>query len=251
MNPQSHSRRLVIIWVAFAALALPAAAAWAWGDTIKGNGAIRQETRALGNFNGIALSVPAQVEVRMGNVESVSIETDENILALLETAVEKGTLHIRPSRRNLNLQPRTLKVVVQARQIGQLAIGGGGSIKAATLKTPKLELDIGGAGSIEVSGLESDSVATAVGGSGDVKLGGTTRKLTVSIGGSGDVKAGQLKAEDVSVNIGGSGDVTVWAARSLSAAIAGSGDIEYYGDPQVKTAVVGAGSTRRLGPAPR
>lgn len=251
MNSQPRFRRLLIIWVAFAALAVPAAAAWAWGDTVKGNGAITQETRALGSFKGIALSVPAQVQVRMGNVESVSIETDGNILPLVETVVEKGTLHIRPSRRNLNLQPHTLKVVVQARQIGQLAIGGGGSIKAAELKTPKLELDIGGAGSIEVNGLESDSVVTSVGGSGDVKLGGTTRKFTVSIGGSGDVKAGQLRAEDVSVNIGGSGDVTVWAAKSLSAAIAGSGDIDYYGDPQVKTAVVGSGNTRRLGPAPR
>ncbi|MDP3762173.1 MAG: head GIN domain-containing protein [Ramlibacter sp.] len=251
MNPKSQPRRLVIIWAALAALAFGSGAAWARGDTVKGNGAMTQETRALGNFKGIALGVPAQVEVRMGNVESVTIDTDANILPLVETVVEKGTLHIRPARRNLSLQPRTLKVVVQARQIGHLAIGGGGSIKAAALKAPKLDLDIGGAGSIDVSGLESEAVATAVGGSGDVKLGGTTRKLTVSIGGSGDVKAGQLKAEDVNVNIGGSGDVTVWAAKSLSAAIAGSGDIDYWGDPQVTTAIVGAGHTRRLGPAPR
>jgi hypothetical protein len=250
MNPQPSRRRHIIIWLAFGTLAFPAAA-WPWGETIKGNGAVRQETRAVGSFKGIALSVPAQVEVRMGNVESVSLEADENLLPLVATVVEKGTLHIRPARGNLNLQPRTLKVVVQARQIGQLAIGGGGSISAASLKAPKLELDIGGAGSIDLSGLESDSVATAVGGSGTVKLAGSARKLSVSIGGSGDVKAGQLKAEDVSVNIGGSGDVTVWAATSLNAAVAGSGDIDYYGDPKVSTTVVGSGGTRRLGPAPR
>ena len=250
MNPQRNSRRLIIIWLAWAALAAPAAA-WAWGETIKGNGVLKQETRPLGAFKGIALGIPAQVEVRMGSVEDVTVETDENLLAQVATVVEKGTLHIRPARRNLNLQPRTLKIVVQARQIGQLAIGGGGSIKAAALKSPQLALDIGGAGTIDLGGLESDSVATAVGGSGDVKLAGTTRKLVVSIGGSGDVKAGQLKAEDVNVNIGGSGDVTVWAARTLNAAIAGSGDIGYYGDPQVSTTVVGSGGARRLGAAPR
>lgn len=250
MNHDRKSRRLIILWLATAAIALPAAA-WAWGETVKGNGVIQQENRAPGSFKGIALGIPAQVEVRMGNVEDVSIETDANILPLVETTVEKGTLRIRPARRNLTLQPRTLKVVVQARQLAHLAIGGGGSIRAAALKSPQLELDIGGAGMIDLAGLESDSIATTVGGSGDVKLAGTARKLTVSIGGSGDVKAGQLKADDVSVNIGGSGDVTVWAARTIDAAIAGSGDIRYYGDPTVRATVVGSGGARRLGPAPR
>lgn len=251
MNPQRNSRRLIVIWLATAALALPATAAWAWGETVKGNGVAKQETRALGRFTGVALGLPAQVEIRMGDVESVSIETDENILPWVETAVEKGTLRIRPTKRGVTLQPRTLKVVVQARQIGQLAIGGGGSIQAAALKAPRLELDIGGAGTIDLAGVESESVATAVGGSGNVKLAGATRKLSVTVGGSGDVKAGRLKADDVSVTIGGSGDVTVWAGRSLSATVAGSGDIGYYGDPKVSTTVVGSGGARRLGPAPR
>jgi hypothetical protein len=88
MNPQRNSRRLIVIWLATAALALPATAAWAWGETVKGNGIIKQETRALGRFTGVALGLPAQVEIRMGNVESVSIETDENILPWVETSVE-------------------------------------------------------------------------------------------------------------------------------------------------------------------
>jgi hypothetical protein len=250
MNTQRTSRRLIIIWLATAAFALPATA-WPWGETVRGNGIVKQETRAPGSFHGVALGIPAQVEVRMGNAESVSVETDENILPWVETVVEKGTLHIRPARRGLELKPRSLRVVVQARQIGQLSIGGGGSIKAAAMKSPRLELDIGGAGTIDLAGLESNSIAAAVGGSGDVRLAGTTRKLRVSIGGSADVKAGELQAEDVSVNIGGSGDVTVWASGALQAAIAGSGDIAYYGDPKVQATVVGSGGARRLGPAPR
>jgi len=250
MNARSRSRRLIIIWLATGALALPAAA-WPWGETVKGNGATQQETRTPGHFKGVALSLPAQVEVRMGSVENVSIETDANLLPLVATVVENGTLHIRAARSNLNLKPRTLKIVVQARQIGQLAVGGAGSIKVAALKAPTLDLGIGGSGAIDVSGVESESIETAVGGSGSVTIAGAARKLSVSIGGSGDVKAGQLKAEEVSVSVGGSGDVTVWAARSLSAAIAGSGDIAYYGDPKVQTTVVGSGSAKRLGPAPR
>jgi hypothetical protein len=251
MNPQPNSRRLIIIiWLAVGAMALPAAA-WPWGETARGNGVVRQQTRETGHFKGVALSLPAQVEIRMGDVESVSVETDENLLPLVATVVEKGTLHIRPAKGNLKLKPRSLKVVVQARQIDQLAVGGAGSIKVAALKTPTLDLGVGGSGAIDVSGVESDSIETAVGGSGSVTIAGAARKLSVSIGGSGDVKAGGLKTDDASVSIGGSGDVTVWAARSLSAAIAGAGDVKYYGDPKVQTTVVGSGGAKRLGPAPR
>jgi hypothetical protein len=250
MNPRTRSRRLIIIWLASAAVALPAAA-WPWPETTRGNGVIRQQARETGHFKGVALSLPAQVEIRMGDVEGVTVETDENLLPLVATVVEKGTLHIRPAKGNLNLKPRSLKVVVQARQIEQLAVGGAGSIKAAGLKTPLLDLGIGGSGAIEVSGVDSDSIEAAVGGSGNVKIAGAARKFSVSIGGSGDVKAGELKSDEVSVSIGGSGDVTVWAARSLSAAIAGSGDVKYYGDPKVQTTVVGSGGAKRLGAAPR
>jgi hypothetical protein len=250
MNPQPRSRRLIIIWLAFATCAMPAAA-WPWGETVRGNGVVRQQTRETGHFKGVALSLPAQVEIRMGDVESVTVDTDENLLPMVATVVEKGTLHIRPAKGSMNLKPRSLKVVVQARQIVQLAVGGAGSIKAAALKAPTLDLGIGGSGAIDVSGVESDSIETAVGGNGSVTIAGAARKLSVSIGGSGDVKAGNLKTDETSVSIGGSGDVTVWVARSLSAAIAGSGDVNYYGDPKVQTTVVGSGGARRLGPSPR
>jgi len=252
MTQQRTGRRHMIIWWTFGALALAAVPSWAWpgSETVKGNGKIASQARQLAPFTGVSLSLPAQVELRIGNVESATVETDENLLALVETVVEKGNLEIRP-KKGFKLEAGAIKVVVQARQVDRLALGGSGSIYADALRSPKLRLDVGGSGSINVKSVESESVATALGGSGQVKIGGTTRKLSVSIGGSGDVQAGQLKAEDVEVNIGGSGDATVWASGALKVAVAGSGDINYYGDPKVQSSVAGSGGAKRLGPAPR
>jgi hypothetical protein len=248
---QPQPRRRLIIWWTFGALALASATAWAAFDTVKGNGKIVKQTRPLAAFTGIALSLPGQVEVRIGNTESVTVEVDENLLALVETPVEKGTLEIR-AKKGVNIEARSIKLVVQARQIERLALGGAGTIDTDALRSPKLLLEVGGSGSINVKSTESETVSAALGGSGSVKLaGGNTRKLSVSIGGSGDVHAGQLKAADVEVSIGGSGDATVWASNALQAAVAGSGDVNYYGDPKVQSAVVGSGSAKRLGPAPR
>lgn len=252
MTQQRTGRRHVIVWWTFGALALAAAPSWAWpgSETVKGNGKIGSQVRQLAHFTGASVSLPAQVVLRMGNAESATVEVDENLLALVETVVERGNLEIRP-KKGFNLEARSIKVIVQAKQIDRLALGGSGSIQADELRSPKLRLDVGGSGSIDIKSVESESVATALGGSGQVKLGGSTRKLSVSIGGSGDVQAGQLKAEDVEVSIGGSGDATVWVGSALKAAVAGSGDINYYGDPKVQSSVVGSGGAKRLGPAPR
>lgn len=242
----------MIIWWMFGVLALAcasASAAWPF-ETVKGNGKIATQSRSLAPFTGISLSLPARVEVRIGNTEGVTVETDENVLPVVETVVENGNLEIR-AKKGVNIEARSIKVVVQAKQIDRLALGGSGSIEADALRSSKLRLDVGGSGSINVKGAESESVSAALGGSGTVRLAGTTRKLSVSVGGSGDVQAGKLKASDVDVNIGGSGDVTVWASNALNVAVAGSGDVNYYGDPKVQSSVVGSGGAKRLGPAPR
>jgi hypothetical protein len=248
--------RPVVLAACLLALAAPVpqalAFSWAGGEQVQGSGAIRKQAREVAHFNALSVAVPGQVELRIGNTEGVTIETDDNLLPLVETVVEDGTLKIRPARKHLQLQTRNLKIVVQARSVERLALGGTGSIDADVLRGGKLQFDIGGSGSIKVKGIEAETVAVTVAGSGDLKAGGgAARRLSVSIGGSGDVDLGQLQSDTASVTVAGSGEATVWARAALSMTIAGSGDVNYYGDPKVSKSVAGSGGGRRLGGAPR
>lgn len=230
-----------------------AAAGWGWGgEHVDGNGVIKRQQRTLGHFTGVASGLSGKVEVRLGNTESVTIETDDNLLPLIDTVVEDGTLRIRPTRRNLNLQTRNMKIVVQAIAVDRLSLGGAGSIDSDPLRGPKVQIDLGGSGSIFVHGIESDAVSVSLGGSGDFKAGaGSARRVSISIGGSGNVSMPQVRSDAVSVSVAGSGEATVWARESLSMTVAGSGDVNYYGDPRVSKTVVGSGTARRLGAAPQ
>ena len=259
MNKTSRPlfRTLLIPAALAAALACAAAPSmagdWTWGgEQVQGNGSIKRQARQVSHFTGLALEVPGKLELRMGDSEGVSIETDDNVLPLIETVVENGTLKIRPSKRNLNLKTRNLKIVVNARRIERLALGGSGSIDADALRAPRLNIDLGGSGDIQVRGLESDTVAVNLGGSGDFKAGeGKARKLSVSIGGSGTVDMGRVQSDSASVSVAGSGEATVWARSELSMTIAGSGDVNYYGDPRLSKSIVGSGDARRIAAAPR
>jgi hypothetical protein len=245
------SLMLALSALAIAVPAAPALAAGGWSsEKVQGNGRIKTEARALGHFNGVALGLPGSVELRIGNTESVTIETDDNLLPLIETVVENGTLEIRPAKRKLDVDTRHLKIVVQAKGIDNIALGGSGSIDGDALRGARIVIDLGGSGSISLKGIDSDALSVTVGGSGNLKVGGgAAKRLSVSIAGSGDVDLGKLRSIDATVNVAGSGEATISVRDALNVTIAGSGDVNYYGDPKVSKTVIGSGTTKRLGGA--
>jgi hypothetical protein len=256
MTPAPTSRFALrhLVLAAVVACALPASYAagnWFGGEKVQGSTIIKRQARTLGHFTGVGVSLPARVEVRIGDSEGVTIEADDNLLPLIEAVIEDGTLQLRPNKRGLNLQSRNMKIVVQAKSIDHLAIGGSGYIDADTLRGDKVTLNVGGSGSIVLKGIEADNAVIAVGGSGSLSSGaGTLSKAAISIGGSGDVDLGKVRTRDAKISVAGSGEATVWASASLNASIAGSGNVNYYGDPKVSKSVAGSGNTRRIGDAP-
>ena len=240
------------VFAAAAPVAMVSASPLGWfaGERVQGNGNITKQAREVSNFNALGLGLPGSVEVRIGSTESVSIESDDNILPLIETVVEDGTLKIRPARRNLQLDTRHLKIVITARKLERIAVGGSGTVDAEGLRGSQLAFDVGGSGSINLRNIEGESVSVSLGGSGNLKASGSADKLKVSIGGSGKVSTGQLATREAAVSIGGSGQAVVWAKQALTVSVAGSGDVSYYGDPQVTKSVMGSGNVKRLAGAP-
>ena len=246
-------RALMLAAALACTVAPPTAMAWPFGgEQVEGSGSVTRQARKVDSFNGVALGLPGRLELRSGSVDSVTVETDDNLQALVETRVEDGMLRIRPVKRNLDLRTRNLKIVVTARQIERLSLGGSGTIDADVLRGKRLDVDVGGSGKIRIVRLDAETVAAKVAGSGDLRAdGGTVRDLSVSIGGSGSVDMGKVATDTARVSIAGSGDVTVWAKNDLRAKIAGSGDVGYYGAPTVSRSVAGSGEVRRIGNAPR
>lgn len=243
------SRRVAVFAVAAGAVALVAGRAAAAWNAVRGNGVRRSEARTVSGFTGIAMSVPGQLELRLGPTESLTIEADENILPLVETTVSRGTLQIR-AQREQDIDPTVLRIVVQARQVDLLSLAGAGSISADALKAATLKLDVGGSGSITLQRADIEELSVSMAGSGNATLAGKARDLKVSVAGSGSVSAAAMPADEARVSIAGSGLATVSARTRLRASIAGSGTVRYQGDPKVERSIAGSGDIQRIGPLP-
>ena len=245
LSPDRYLAALVLS--ALLALLPGRAHAWPWeGDTIKGSGVSKTDTRSVSGFHGVSLGIDARVELRQGDTEGVTITGDDNIVPLVETVVEKGMLKIRwPEDKHMSLTYKKIDIVVNLKDIDGIRLGGSGYIHAARLKTGRLQASLAGSGDILLDALDADSLQGTIAGSGKLKAAGRADTVEFTLAGSGDFVAPKLESRRVSVSVQGSADAIVWATESLTATIAGSGDVRYYGKPQVTKTVAGSGSVQR------
>jgi Putative auto-transporter adhesin, head GIN domain len=194
---------------------------------VEGSGIVTSETRVLSDVRAVSLATVGDVEVVIGDDESIVIEGEDNLIPLITTDVADGVLTIGiANETSLDLtRPIHFQVTVD-----------------------RLELaEISGAGTLSIDDPGSDRVELLVPGAGTISVSGAVDQLTASISGTGSVEASRLAADDVIVEVSGAGTATVWAVNSLAVTLSGVGNVSYWGDPQVDQTITGVGDLRALG----
>lgn len=191
--------------------------------SVEGSGVSASETRSLKIFTGIEIKSSADVTVTFGETQSVTVETDDDILSLVETNVQGGKLVIGQPI-GVDLNPKL-------------------GVRITIVMKSLEEVIISGSGTVNVSGLDSDLVRFSIPGSGDIAAQGNVNTVNARINGSGTILCGDLQAKTAEARIDGSGDITVFATESVTANISGSGTVVYRGNPaQVDRSVTGSGN---------
>ncbi len=233
---------LVALLAPLPLLAMPAASAAAGALTIgSGNGVV--QPRAVSDFRAIAVSGSIDIVVRQTGREGAEVHADDNLLPLIETVVEGGTLKVRWKRGESIHSKDATSVTIDVKELAAISTSGSGDVRVESLKAPKLSLTLSGSSDAQLNALTTDELAVKIAGSGDVKAGGKTQRLDIRISGSGDVDAHALQADEVAIAIAGSGDASVVANKSIAVSIAGSGDVTYAGNPaSVSQSIAGSGT---------
>jgi hypothetical protein len=204
---------------------------------ITGSGNLVTEARQVSGFDRIDLSGSGTVIVTQGAGETLTIETDDNILEYVLSNVENGTLKL-GFKSGINIMDTTRLVFnVGVDDLTSLGLSGSGSIEVDKLETDHLDVDVSGSGNVQISELIAGRVKLYISGSGIIDLTGDVPVQDVSVGG-----------ESVTVSVSGSGNATVCATETLDADVSGSGSVNYYGQPSsVHQSVSGSGAINNLG----
>jgi hypothetical protein len=181
-------------------------------NQIVGSGRLVSESRSVGTFTGIQVTSSAKVFITQDTVESLRIESDENIIGLVMTTVNSNMLVV--SLREGSYSNVTVNVY-------------------ASMKFIKLLESIGAATFSSMNSIQTDSLTCRITGAGTYTFTGKANYENIEITGSGNIHNSNLISSFCSVDISGAGNVEVQVTQQLNATIAGTGTIIYTGNPAV------------------
>jgi len=212
----------------------------------RGSGNITSEDRSVESFDEIKLRGQYKVYLTQGS-ESLRLETDDNLLDLIETYVDDGELHIKTKKGNKLKSSDNVKVYVGFETLKEITSSGSCTIEATgPIVVPRME--VSGSGYCKTTiPLETDYLGVKISGSGKFESTGKATRAEYQISGSGSIETIDLESEHVEVTISGSGRAKVNATEELEANISGSGDVAYLGNPRLSQRISGAGRIHSIG----
>jgi hypothetical protein len=197
-----------------------------WDDfeVVKGNGKVVTEPRSISKFDQLTVSGSIEVNGIIGKETKLSITGDDNLIALIETKVENGSLVITSMKSYTTNHPIKIDLV-----------------------TPEMRrINTKGSSDVKFSGLNATVMTVDSAGSSDIILSCEVGGLNVWAKGSAKIKAKDCKADKARVAISGSGKATVNVKTALRVDIKGSGKVLYHGNPSLSKSIKGSGSIKQI-----
>lgn len=198
---------------------------------VRGNGDVVTEERKLSeSFSVIEANEGLDVYLTQGDIESITVEADENLHDIIITEIEDGVLKIHTSE-NIG-RSSSKKVLVSFKDVTKIKSTSGSDVFSTnTITADYLELKStsGSDMELDVDVTELDCKSTS---GSDLRLSGTTKKLTAEATSGSDIKAANLIAESSHVKATSGADISVNTTKELTAKATSGADITYYGNPK-------------------
>ncbi len=209
------------------------------GPTVAGSGNVTSENRALARFDRVEVGGDFDVEINVGEPQSLTLTGDDNLLSLVETDVRGRELEIDfdGSYRSRN----DIKIAITVSSLSAIHSSGSSDINVTGVRSAAFDAGVSGSSDLSVEGDFGDLEAN-VSGSGEITMVGTADEIDAKVSGSGELDLFSVPARTATVVVTGSGEVGLDVTESLSATVTGSGDVHYTGDPSVSSRITGSGS---------
>lgn len=219
-----------------------------FGGGVQGSGNIESQTREVQDFLAVSINYPAEVVIQQGNVESVKLETDDNLLPQISTTVDDGVLIIEneENRWSQRVKPtERVKITITVKDLREIEFSSAGNVTVESLNTNELSLHLNGVGQMTLNDLDVRRLESRLSGAGNIEANGVADELDIRISGVGGFDAPKLESLVGVVRISGAGSATVFVQDDLTARVSGAGSINYYGSPTLHEDISGAGSVSR------
>ena len=186
-----------------------------------GDGPTSTESRTTDAFSRVETGFGIGVTVTIGPAQSVEVHAQSNILPIISTKVEGGTLHIDATQEFSTTE--AVEVVVVTPTLDGISLGGGSQGRVTGLAADGLDISLTGGSGLTATGSASDVVLGSSGGSEAhlFDLSADTVSLELSGGASAEVNA----STEVNGSASGGAHATVRGPAQLNVALSGGAEV--------------------------
>lgn len=234
---------------------------------------MRQEY-PIANVQTLAVSNAAQLTVRQGTSESLTVESSENGLSRVRVSQlgDQLSLDVRPTQSgfwswfNRSRSRDKVHFIVEVRDIERLELSGAVEAFVEALTTTDLHLQVNGASTVNIGVLQADAarleatgaskitiaridthrLTANASGASEIRLtdGEPLAFLTAHISGASDISAANLQASDATLHVSGASKAVVNVVEQLNVEASGASRVDYTGNPRIQQRITGASSVR-------
>jgi hypothetical protein len=212
-----------------------------------------QEPRAASGFSRIEIDGQAEVILRQGSTEGLTLEASAQALRNIDTVVRGRTLVIEISDQRHwwdwvlgGASTRTPRITVDFAQLERIEAAGSVRFSAPTLKSDDLRIDLAGACTLRVGDLQASRLRLDGAGAVKADIAGKVTAQFIDLSGASLYVAGNLVSDSASLQVSGAGKALINATKSLKVEISGAGVVNYIGNPKLEKEVSGVGKISRV-----
>lgn len=255
---------------------------------VEGSGTVAEEAREVVGFDRLIAKhgIRVAVETAEEGPAAVAVVADDNLLPLIETAVEGGVLHVRligslktnnPIRVNVqadavtHLEAYSNATVDADRVSGEAAglkAGSNGRVVVGSLEadavrlsassngrltvhqaaSPKVVAEASSNGRVTANQVAGDRLKASVSSNGKVTASGSIKTLNVHASSNGSFEGAELSCESSQADCSSAGVATVHVTKELTGSASSAGKVRYYGSPStVEVSTSSAGKLVKAG----
>jgi len=197
--------------------------------SIKGNGNVVEETRELDEFSKISVSRGMNVYISQGTSSKVVVKADENLLKVIDTYVDDGTLKVTALKGIRNATSN--KVYVTVTDLENIKSSSGSNIFSEdSLKTANMEIKSSSGSNIRLS-LESGELIISASAGSNIFLNGKAKSTNIKASSGSNIKAGDLHTENCDAKVSSGANIWIKVQNGLTAKASSGGNLFYSGEP--------------------
>ncbi|MCL2597207.1 MAG: DUF2807 domain-containing protein [Paludibacter sp.] len=245
----------------------------------------KAETRQVSGFTGIKASSMFDITVTKGDVESLVIEAEENVMQYVRSEVRKGVLHLYLDNKNNLNNIKLLKASIVMKNLENVTLSGACKLTAKDLFSPakfksecsgateltvnlntnQLDVEVNGACKMEITAnvtgktdldlsgaakitgtLKTNALKISNSGVGTVTLTGSATNVDMKLSGTSKVNAKNFVIQNANISSSGMSAATVNVSTDLKVDVSGMASVKYKGNAAVKADTSGMGKVKKI-----